>query len=110
MPHILLRFMAIDDKNKVKVSRRIASICGHCHGRCHSDRYYRQCADCKRHSCTAGNGVCIGDHRSGNGYRTQQAQRGRRSSPGIFAGILACTMSTSDSQPLAHRPVCRRIC
>ena len=49
MPHILLRFMAIDDKNKVKVSRRIASI--------------------------AGNGVCIGDHRSGNGYCTQQAQR-----------------------------------
>lgn len=26
MPHILLRFMAIDDKNKVKVSRRIASV------------------------------------------------------------------------------------
>lgn len=26
MPHILLRFMAIDDKNKVKISRRIASV------------------------------------------------------------------------------------
>ena len=26
MPHILLRFMAIDDKNKIKTSRRIASV------------------------------------------------------------------------------------
>ncbi len=26
MPHILLRFMAIEDKNKVKISRRIASV------------------------------------------------------------------------------------
>ena len=26
MPHILLRFMAIEDKNKIKLSRRIASV------------------------------------------------------------------------------------
>ena len=26
MPHILLRFMAIDDKNKLKLSRRVASV------------------------------------------------------------------------------------
>ena len=103
MPHILLRFMAIDDKNKVKVSRRIASIW-----------------------VVIAMGVAIligiiGNALTANGtvapLETASASETivlematvlSKHSVGaaliaglIFAGILACTMSTSDSQLLA---------
>ena len=103
MPHILLRFMAIDDKNKVKGSRRIASIW-----------------------VVIAMGVAIligiiGNALTANGtvapLETASASETivlematvlSKHSVGaaliaglIFAGILACTMSTSDSQLLA---------
>lgn len=103
MPHILLRFMAIKDKNKVKISRRIASVwvviamgvavfiglIGRCltaHGdikplltSSSSETIVLEMASVlSRHSIPAALVAGI-----------------------IFAGILACTMSTSDSQLLA---------
>lgn len=103
MPHILLRFMAIDDKNKIKISRRIASIW-----------------------VVIAMGVAIfigiiGRALSANGTIEQLTTSSESetvilkiatvlSKHGvaaalvaglIFAGILACTMSTSDSQLLA---------
>ena len=40
MPHILLRFMAIEDEKKLVLSRRIASVLGrHCHDRRHHHRH-----------------------------------------------------------------------
>ena len=42
MPHILLRFMGIEDENKLEASRRIASgMGGHFHVCRHFYRYYR---------------------------------------------------------------------
>ncbi len=103
MPHILLRFMAIEDDKKVKLSRRIASIW-----------------------VVIAMGVAIligiiGNQLSKNGTietLTTSADSetviikiatvlSKVSIPAaivaglIFAGILACTMSTSDSQLLA---------
>ena len=106
MPHILLRFMAAEDQNKIKLSRRIASIW-----------------------VVIAMGVAIligivGNQLSANGkIGTLWASDGTDSSETvvmeiakllskhgfaaamvaglIFAGILACTMSTSDSQLLA---------
>lgn len=103
MPHILLRFMAIDDKNKVKISRRIASIW-----------------------VVLAMGVAIligiiGNALTANGTVVPLTTSSKaetivlematvlsKHSVGaaliaglIFAGILACTMSTSDSQLLA---------
>lgn len=103
MPHILLRFMAIDDKNKVKISRRIASVW-----------------------VVLAMGVAvfigiIGNALTANGTVApletsskaetivlEMATVLSKHSVGaaliaglIFAGILACTMSTSDSQLLA---------
>ena len=103
MPHILLRFMAIDDKNKIKISRRIASIW-----------------------VVIAMGIAIligiiGNALTANGtvapLETASASETivlematvlSKHSVGaaliaglIFAGILACTMSTSDSQLLA---------
>ena len=103
MPHILLRFMAIDDKNKIKISRRIASTW-----------------------VVIAMGVAvfigiIGNALTANGTIEELATSSRsetivlematvlsKHSVGaaliaglIFAGILACTMSTSDSQLLA---------
>ena len=103
MPHILLRFMAIEDKNKVKISRRIASvwvviamsvavligIIG---------------------NCLTSEGVIplLGtSSRSETIVLEMATVLSRHSIPAalvagiIFAGILACTMSTSDSQLLA---------
>jgi sodium/proline symporter len=103
MPHILLRFMAIGDTHKIKTSRRIASIW-----------------------VVISMGVAIfigliGNCLSANGHiavlegssaaetvviqiATLLSQKGvvvALLAGLIFAGILACTMSTSDSQLLA---------
>ncbi len=106
MPHILLRFMATEDEKKIKLSRRIASIW-----------------------VVIAMGVAIligivGNQLSVNGkIGTLWAADGTNTSETIvmemakllskhgfaaamvagliFAGILACTMSTSDSQLLA---------
>jgi sodium/proline symporter len=103
MPHILLRFMAISDKNKVKTSRRIASVW-----------------------VVIAMGVAvfigiIGNALSANGtvgklttsadsetivlkiaeYMSKHGVALALIGGLIFAGILACTMSTSDSQLLA---------
>ena len=105
MPHILLRFMAIEDEKKIKLSRRIASIW-----------------------VVIAMGVAIvigfiGNQLSANGSLKTLFGAGSDSSETvvmeiamvlskhgflaaiiaglIFAGILACTMSTSDSQLLA---------
>ena len=100
MPHILLRFMAIDDKNKIKISRRIASVWviiamgvavfvgfignaltanGSIPALADSEKVVLQIATVlSEHSVLAALVAGL-----------------------IFAGILACTMSTSDSQLLA---------
>ncbi len=103
MPHILLRFMAIEDKNKVKTSRRIATIW-----------------------VVISMAVAIFIGMIGNALSAQgtigtlagsseaetvvmkmatfMSEYGALAAiPAglIFAGILACTMSTSDSQLLA---------
>ena len=100
MPHILLRFMAIGDKNKIKTSRRIASVW-----------------------VVISMAVAIfigfiGNALSANGTIENLEDSETvvikiamfMSNKGIlfaliaglvFAGILACTMSTSDSQLLA---------
>lgn len=103
MPHILLRFMAIEDKDKVKVSRRIASIW-----------------------VVISMGVAIfigmiGNTLSAQGtigklvgsseaetvvmkmatFMSEYGVLAAIAAGLIFAGILACTMSTSDSQLLA---------
>ena len=105
MPHILLRFMAIEDANKIKLSRRIASIW-----------------------VVIAMGVAIfigiiGMQLTHNGTIGALFGAGTNNSETIimeiakllskngflaaivagliFAGILACTMSTSDSQLLA---------
>lgn len=103
MPHILLRFMAIEDKEKVKISRRIASI-------------WVVIAM----SVAVFIGI-IGSALTKSGIipaLTTSATSetivlematvlSKHSIPAafvaglIFAGILACTMSTSDSQLLA---------
>ncbi len=105
MPHILLRFMAIEDEHKIKLSRRIASVW-----------------------VVIAMGVAIiigiiGNQLSANGTLEPLFGVGKNASETvimeiakvlsthgflaamvaglIFAGILACTMSTSDSQLLA---------
>ncbi|MDO5559672.1 MAG: sodium/proline symporter PutP [Oscillospiraceae bacterium] len=103
MPHILLRFMAIGDTNKVKTSRRIASVW-----------------------VVISMGVAIligfiGNTLSANGsiaalsgsseaetvvikmatVMSEHSVIAALCAGLIFAGILACTMSTSDSQLLA---------
>jgi sodium/proline symporter len=103
MPHILLRFMAIEDKDKVKTSRRIASI---------------WVVISMAVAIFIG---LIGNALSANGtiaalsgsseaetvvmkMATFMSEHGALSAVAaglIFAGILACTMSTSDSQLLA---------
>ena len=105
MPHILLRFMAIEDEQKIKISRRIASVW-----------------------VIIAMGIAIfigfiGNAMSANGsISTLYGENVNKSETVvmeiamllskhnifaailaglIFAGILACTMSTSDSQLLA---------
>lgn len=103
MPHILLRFMAIEDKNKIKTSRRIASVW-----------------------VVISMGIAIfigfiGNALTANGTIDKLVGSSEAETVVIkmatlmseknialallagliFAGILACTMSTSDSQLLA---------
>ena len=103
MPHILLRFMAIDDKNKIKTSRRIASVwvviaMG-----------VAVFIGIIGNSLTAqGHIKALTDSSSSETIVLEMAALlSKHSVPAalvaglIFAGILACTMSTSDSQLLA---------
>lgn len=103
MPHILLRFMAIEDKDKVKTSRRIASI---------------WVVISMAVAIFIG---LIGNALSANGtiaalsgssdaetvvmkmatFMSEHSVLSAVAAGLIFAGILACTMSTSDSQLLA---------
>lgn len=49
MPHVLLRFMAIENKKKLKTSRRIASVwVSNSYGRCYFHRIHRKRYDCQR--------------------------------------------------------------
>ena len=103
MPHILLRFMAIGDEKKIKVSRRIASvwvvismavaifigIVANAMSKVGAIATAQSSADAENSI------VRIAHLLSGNGL-------GFALLAGvILAGILACTMSTSDSQLLA---------
>lgn len=103
MPHILLRFMAIKDENKIKTSRRIASvwvvismavaivigIVGYGMSKAGAIETFTTSAEAERLV------VKIAELLSHNGM-------GFAFVAGIIlAGILACTMSTSDSQLLA---------
>ncbi|MBR4201275.1 MAG: sodium/proline symporter [Oscillospiraceae bacterium] len=105
MPHILLRFMAIENEHKIKLSRRIASI---------------WVVIAMTVAILIG---MIGNRLSANGSIDTLFGAGSNNSETIvmeiakllskhsflaalvagliFAGILACTMSTSDSQLLA---------
>lgn len=105
MPHILLRFMAIEDQNKIKLSRRIASV---------------WVVIAMAVAIVIG---IIGNQLSNNGMLETLFGADKNNSETIvmeiamllskhgflaaivggliFAGILACTMSTSDSQLLA---------
>lgn len=101
MPHILLRFMAINDKNKLKVSRRIATVW-----------VFISMAVAILvgvvGSTVVKNGTIVLDNE--NSQRIIIEISKLISSNGVFfailagviiAGILASTMSTSDSQLLA---------
>lgn len=102
MPHILLRFMAIGDKNKVKTSRRIASI------------WVVISMAVAIFIGFIGNKLTqLGklEALDGNNSETIIIKIAQFMSEKhvvlaivaglVFAGILACTMSTSDSQLLA---------
>ncbi|MBR1862868.1 MAG: sodium/proline symporter [Ruminococcus sp.] len=103
MPHILLRFMAIRDKDKVKTSRRIASV------------WVIISMVVAMFIGFIGNalsheGVLDFFTTSDQSERTVIHMADKMSQSGvimavfaglIFSGILACTMSTADSQLLA---------
>ena len=102
MPHILLRFMAIGDKNKVKTSRRIASV------------WVVISMAVAIFIGFIGNKLTqLGELEALNGNNSEtiiikiaQFMSEKHVVLAIiaglvFAGILACTMSTSDSQLLA---------
>lgn len=102
MPHILLRFMAIGDKNKVKTSRRIASV------------WVVISMAVAIFIGFIGNKLTqLGELEAldGNNSETIIIKIAQFMSEKhvilaiiaglVFAGILACTMSTSDSQLLA---------
>jgi sodium/proline symporter len=102
MPHILLRFMAIENKNKIKTSRRIASVwvvismgiaivIGFI-GNALSDSGKLEALDGSNSEKVV---IKIAQYMS-------EHHVGLAVIAGlVFAGILACTMSTSDSQLLA---------
>ncbi|MBQ8823687.1 MAG: sodium/proline symporter [Ruminococcus sp.] len=102
MPHILLHFMAIEDKNKIKTSRRIASV------------WVVISMAIAIFIGVVGNAVTKAgkiDLLSGSESETIVIKMANLLSQNgvlaalfaglILAGILACTMSTSDSQLLA---------
>ncbi len=103
MPHILLRFMAIEDKEKIKTSRRIASVwvviamgiailIGFI-GNALSAQGHIKVLPTSSESETVV--LEMASLLSENGVLAALV------AGLIFAGILACTMSTSDSQLLA---------
>jgi len=102
MPHVLLRFMAIEDKNKIKTSRRIASV------------WVVISMAIAIFIGFVGNAVTKKgtlEPLNGNNSETVIIRLAQIMSDNhvllavvaglVFAGILACTMSTSDSQLLA---------
>ena len=102
MPHILLRFMAIKDKEKIKTSRRIASI------------WVVISMSIAIFIGFIGNALSksgkldVLDGSNSEKVVIKMAQYMSEHHVGlaviaglVFAGILACTMSTSDSQLLA---------
>ena len=102
MPHILLRFMAIKDKEKIKVSRRIASI------------WVVIAMTVAIFIGFIGNALTAGgkvEQLTGSNSETiimkmatilsEKGMVFALAAGLIFAGILACTMSTADSQLLA---------
>lgn len=102
MPHILLRFMAIEDKNKVKTSRRIASVwvvismavaifIGIIGNSLTANGTIEKLTNTQSETII----MKMATYMSENGFFL--AILGGL----IFAGILASTMSTSDSQLLA---------
>lgn len=103
MPHILLRFMAIEDCKKVKISRRIATVW------VVISMAIAVLIGIIGNAMTA-NGSIESLKTSADSEKVIMSMAMLMSENGIiaaliagiiFAGILACTMSTSDSQLLA---------
>jgi len=103
MPHILLRFMAIEDKNKLKLSRRVAEIwviismavaglIGICGYSLMKSGFIPEYKDNSQAETAI---IDVAKHLSHFGY-IPAVVAGL-----ILAGILASTMSTADSQLLA---------
>ncbi|MBQ8926651.1 MAG: sodium/proline symporter [Oscillospiraceae bacterium] len=103
MPHILLRFMAIEDEHKVKISRRIASVwvilsmavamfIGMIGKALSADGFIGILTG----NAEAETVVVKMSHRMSESGVLFAVLAGL-----IFSGILACTMSTADSQLLA---------
>ena len=109
MPHILLRFMAIEDPNKLKLSRRVASVwvvvslgvatflgvVGRAMTEAGAIPSLLDLSDLTSASKAETLIVVLADHISRNGFG--YALIGGL----IIAGILASTMSTADSQLIA---------
>ncbi len=102
MPHILLRFMAIEDKNKIKTSRRIASVwvvismaiailIGFIGNVLSKSGKLETLSNSDSEKIVIKLAQYIGEHNYGLAIIAGL----------VFAGILASTMSTSDSQLLA---------
>ncbi|MCR5602024.1 MAG: sodium/proline symporter [Ruminococcus sp.] len=102
MPHILLRFMAIKDKNKIRISRRIASVwvvismgvaifIGIVGNTLSKSAEIETLDGSNSEKVIIKLAQYMSDH-----YVGLAVVAGL-----VFAGILACTMSTSDSQLLA---------
>ncbi len=100
MPHILLRFMAIEDPEKIKISRRVSTVwvfvsmaiaifIGLIARTMVHEGVIAELADSERAI------ISIAQLLSQNGIAPALL------AGVIFAGILACTMSTCDSQMLA---------
>ncbi len=103
MPHILLRFMAIKDENKIKTSRRIATvwvvismavaivigIVGYAMSKAGAIETFTTSSEAERLIIKTAQLLS----ENGIGFAFVAGI--------ILAGILACTMSTSDSQLLA---------
>ncbi len=102
MPHILLRFMAIEDKNKIRTSRRIASVwvvismavailIGFIGNTLSSSGKLEVLEGSDSEKIVIRIAQYMSEHHMGLAVIAGL----------VFAGILACTMSTSDSQLLA---------
>ncbi|WP_297959182.1 sodium/proline symporter [uncultured Ruminococcus sp.] len=102
MPHILLRFMAISDKNKIKTSRRIASVwvvismgiaifIGFIGNALSNSEELETLEGSASETIVIKLAQYMSEHHAGLAVIAGL----------VFAGILACTMSTSDSQLLA---------